>query len=349
MPFAGFLIRGVDSDTDLLVPRVTPDGSAAVVGGDADGAIDNLNAKSLAVAHLGKSKQHEIVTVDSLSISMAVTDSRVAYWCKKYDKGGGWVGGGIGGLAIAGVANAVSKARASNRRRGNCLVGHARYTWLHGVGYSTKSGVFGRKQTLRLLMVDGTEGKQRPTFAIDFTLGADVSAHKVASEIVKRVARFRLAHHPDLSDEQREKLESIGANGVPGGNDGSRFTIVGLPGALVVSESTAVYRASEEKPLEGESSTSSSDKSGLPDPPEALAGQQVLIPVANGELSGTAQAIAELLGRAGSSTFEEIGLDLSLDLRAVSEAVKELERHDLVTRSRGGTYALVGEQGVDRG
>ena len=88
---------------------------------------------------------------------MFVTDSRVALACEMYDKGGGWVGFGAGGLLVAVTANAVSKARAASRSRGKVLVGHVRYPWLKSVGASTQSG-FGTSEAIRLEYSDKLPG-----------------------------------------------------------------------------------------------------------------------------------------------------------------------------------------------
>lgn len=62
-----------------------------------------------------------------VQIRLLVTDARVIIYCDKWTKSGGWIGFGAGGMAVALAANAVSKARASSRRKGKLLVGHVRY------------------------------------------------------------------------------------------------------------------------------------------------------------------------------------------------------------------------------
>ncbi len=45
--------------------------------------------------------------------TVVVTDRRTAFLTTQFDKGGGWVGFGVAGLAVAVTANAVSKRRAA--------------------------------------------------------------------------------------------------------------------------------------------------------------------------------------------------------------------------------------------
>ncbi len=65
--------------------------------------------------------------------TLVVTDQRIAFLTTQFDKGGGWVGFGFAGLAVATTANAVSRRRATQRSAGKVAIGQARHEWLTGI------------------------------------------------------------------------------------------------------------------------------------------------------------------------------------------------------------------------
>ena len=74
---------------------------------------------------------------------LVVTDRRTAFLTTKFDKGGGWVGFGPAGLAIAVTANAVSKHRATRRSAGKVAIGQIRHEWLTGITLRRKKALIG--------------------------------------------------------------------------------------------------------------------------------------------------------------------------------------------------------------
>jgi hypothetical protein len=137
-----------------------------------------------------------------------LTDARFVFCCEKYDKGGGWVGFGGLGAAVAITANAVSKARAAHRRKGKMLAGQVRYQWLAQVGGSTKMGMLDSEQ-LRLVVADGTRS-DHPLLLVDLTLPKATDSAAVAQELVRRSSRFRLAHDV-IEDGDRAEFERLTA------------------------------------------------------------------------------------------------------------------------------------------
>jgi len=133
--------------------------------------------------------------IDDIRGSIIVTDARVAFACSKYDKGGSWV-------SAAGVA---SKALAAHRRQGKMMVSHVRYPWLAGVYGQNRSG-FGGAETLRLVikLAAATDS----TVKVNVRLPKSADAVALASEIVRRAARFRLAHERELDDPRRAEHRS---------------------------------------------------------------------------------------------------------------------------------------------
>ncbi|HEV2377858.1 MAG TPA: hypothetical protein VGS19_37555 [Streptosporangiaceae bacterium] len=65
--------------------------------------------------------------------TLVITDRRTVFLTTQFDKGGGWVGFGAAGLAMALTANAVSKRRAAQRSAGKVAIGQIRHEWLTGI------------------------------------------------------------------------------------------------------------------------------------------------------------------------------------------------------------------------
>jgi hypothetical protein len=75
-------------------------------------------------------------------MSIYLIDSRIAFYCTNFDnfdRGGGWLGFGLRGFTVAGIANAVGKAKARRRFAGKVMVSHIRYEWLNSVGFNHKN------------------------------------------------------------------------------------------------------------------------------------------------------------------------------------------------------------------
>lgn len=155
----------------------------------------------------GSGLVEEIKLPTDIDFEMLVTDARLVLYCEKYDKGGGWIGGGLGGAAIAVAANAVSKARAVHRRKGSLLAGHVRYPWVHTIRATPK--VDWRTAGYVLISMNtGIAGADRYVL-LQLVVPKDVSALDFAHDLAQRVARYRLAHASDMTDEARTAFETI--------------------------------------------------------------------------------------------------------------------------------------------
>ena len=156
-------------------------------------------ATSISVRHLDGSNLRAILNLTDIKAEVTITDARIIVACEKYTKGGGWIGFGGAGIAVALAANAVSKARAAHRRKGKVLVGHVRYPWLRTVGFSAKTG-WGTNESLRIGLADGT----KRSLYLDLRLPRDIEAAAVAQAIARRTADYRLRFETDgMSDEHQ--------------------------------------------------------------------------------------------------------------------------------------------------
>lgn len=196
VPFTILAVRTGEEPESELYPDPS-DLLDTVEAEDGDGDEPELHeAIGLAVLSLAGSRPTKLAQLKDISATCVVTDSRVTVACSKYDKGGGWHSFGLGGLAIAATANAVSKARAKRRRRGRMLVGHVRYDWLGQIEAKDRRG-FGGKNTLGLFMGDPTS-PEAELVVLSVTLGKRETATEVAGEIARRAARYQAS---ELADE----------------------------------------------------------------------------------------------------------------------------------------------------
>ena len=153
-----------------------------------------------------------VMETKDLSFQVWVTASRVIFYCKKFEKGGRWVGFGLGGLAVAVVANSVSAAIAANRRKGKALVGNIRYPWVSSVMFSPRSG-FGSENDLRIAFVDGTEDS-RPDCDITFSIERQRDANRLARHITDRVIAYRYASGEEIDADELGRFEALRSSGL---------------------------------------------------------------------------------------------------------------------------------------
>ena len=144
----------------------------------------------------GGDKWSEAMKVSDIKVSLFITDCRIALACSKYDKGGGWVGANPLVLPF----NAVSKARAAVRRHGKMLVGQVRYPWLGLVGAAEKSGWLTNEQ----IQLFAKDMATKDSLLLHVTLPKATSAVKLASEVARRAAIYRLASEPDAPAASRD-------------------------------------------------------------------------------------------------------------------------------------------------
>ena len=201
MVWTYYTLVDADSNDDALAPVLSsPDVEIPIELTLADGTdVRRFPASAVNVLVLSGNKLVEQTKApSSLKWTVLVTDCRVVTYCEKFDKGGGWVGWGSVGVAVAVTANAVSKARAAHRRKGKVLVGHMRYQWIKDVAASPKIDwrTVGKVRLFATIPV----GKESKPIIIELILTSESEALSVANDIVRRASRFRLATDPQLGD-----------------------------------------------------------------------------------------------------------------------------------------------------
>jgi hypothetical protein len=202
-------VPGEQPDTVVLEPSDGPNGQYVLATSLWVYAIRGPGQRNLHLAH-----------VSDVKAQLLITDQRVAVACSKYEKGGGWAPlGGVASGAIALTANAVSKARASSRRRGKMLVGHVRYPWVGCVGFKERTGLMGMEQ-VRIGLINPVGGESNALF-LDVGLPKNLSSKEVARAITQRVAKYQLADTENVDPANRSRLEIL-ANAQPLTGDPNR-------------------------------------------------------------------------------------------------------------------------------
>lgn len=199
-------VRSWRDPEDSAYPIPSRSGSQWVVRleGD-DGVVAPFVANGLTERH-GVSGGRPM-EVSDVSLEVLVTDARVAFGCVNFDKGGGWFGIG-GGALLAMFANGFSKAGAAWRRRGKALVGHVRYDDLVAVGgVSRTSG--SPREALRLVLGQGEPMKV--TASIELKIDKAIDSHRIAQEIARRAARWRLRDDLVTGADEAALVEMLAA------------------------------------------------------------------------------------------------------------------------------------------
>lgn len=144
----------------------------------------------------------QLAAISDVRIECYMSESRLAMVCRKYDKGGGWIGG-----AGALVLNAGSKIIAANRSRGKALAGHLRYPWLDTVLFHQRQGFFD-SEVLRLIYY--SEGA---TMYLQLTLENAYNRGAIAYEITQRTLAYRRADRMPVSAEDLQALDLLKTQG----------------------------------------------------------------------------------------------------------------------------------------
>jgi predicted RNA-binding Zn-ribbon protein involved in translation (DUF1610 family) len=168
---------------------------------------------------------------------LVVTDRRTAFLTTAFDKGGGWAGFGVAGLAFATTANAVSKHRAATRSAGKVAIGHFRHEWVEAIELRTHKALIGGVDKY----VDLTVATAGGSTVIELW-GRGVANEQIAHWLVGTVAWHRLGLPVELGEQDRATLELLSSAGGPQKSASlSRSTRWRLPGNAerLISEARA--------------------------------------------------------------------------------------------------------------
>jgi hypothetical protein len=239
MDFQILAIRSADEDDGRLYP-LPGEEKGSVRMEQWDGEPLRLTGTALAVRQLSSGAWRTHQRVKDVKLDILISDSRVVVSCVKFDKGGGWVGFGGGGVMFAMAANGVSKARAAHRRHGKVLVGQVRYPWLRCVGYKPKAG-WGSSEEIRLGLVSRSDNGAHQELFLDIALPKDVDSSATARAIITRAADYRL-HHEEVPEEDRASLQVLAAGPSLGAPEAKKFALHTLPRYAFVSTASAYPR-----------------------------------------------------------------------------------------------------------
>jgi hypothetical protein len=211
MTYSPLAIVQVGDAPDLLHPSI--DENLQIIRDGNDGPFDQpFQVSKVSIRRkMGNNWVTETQTKD-ISFQLWITGTRVILYCRNFDKGGGWRGWGLGGLAVAVTANAISKGMAANRRRGRALVGNIRYPWITKVGFSPRSGI-GSRETIDIQYIDGTDST-KPECSLTIHLDNRTDANRVARFIADKVIAYRYADKGELTPELFAKFETLRTSGL---------------------------------------------------------------------------------------------------------------------------------------
>lgn len=139
-----------------------------------------------------------LLRAHDLRVRAMLTDSRLVFACSAFDPGGRRLGAGAS-LAL----NQSRKVLAAGHCEDRMLVGHLRFPWISAVYARNDHGIFSSEQ-LRVFFVD--EGV-RTQLDLELDCGSDAPA--VATELLRRIGRFRLHHEPDLALGEQLEFEAL--------------------------------------------------------------------------------------------------------------------------------------------
>lgn len=171
------------------------------------------------------------------STTLVVTDRRTGFLTTEFDKGGGWAGFGVVGLAVAVTANIVSKYRAAQRRAGKVAIGQVRHEWLSGITLRRVKGLMGGASYLDLKVA--TSMGLRTVELSSPGLADERFAHWLAGVVAWR----RMALPVPRSPEEEETLRRYRNGGhdapPPGRPDDLEWAFPGDIDALVAKAAPA--------------------------------------------------------------------------------------------------------------
>ncbi len=190
--------------------------------------------RSLYLTHTtGDGKEEKILELDAIKATAVATDSRFAFACSNFDKGGGWVGLGVGVIAM----NAGSKLAAAFRSRGQTLTGQVRYAWLSYVGGHSKTGWTDKERLV--FATSFRQNGQTVRVRLECGVTGDLDSSIIAAEIARRAARYRLeAGDGHGNEEERKGLEELTRAQALTSTKG-KYAIHEFPTNWHISESTA--------------------------------------------------------------------------------------------------------------
>lgn len=152
--------------------------------------------------------------------TLVVTNRRTAFLNAQFDKGGGWVGFGVAGLAVAATANAVSKHRAAERSAGKIAIGQIRHEWVTEITLRHRKALIGVVDTYLDLTVATAAGpcvielwaSKVVTDDLARWLVGTLALHRqkllspAPPELAERLALYQTGHGELITPDQPDKL-----------------------------------------------------------------------------------------------------------------------------------------------
>ena len=241
MPYNIVAVRTAAETSARLYPVLADTVSAYLVGmEEADGTnVRPFRATGLTVFEVKNNQHSAIGTLRDTALEVYLTDARVIVACAKISKGNARRRGddtGASGMTLAGTGNAVGRAPAARRSRGECLVGHIRYPWLVQIGATARTGIR-THNALRLEIRDKTPSGLR-TLLLEIILDKRAEAPAIAQQIARRCARYHLDHDIAPGNKHHAAYQTLaGASALTSERGNYAFYV--MPTYYFISSATA--------------------------------------------------------------------------------------------------------------
>ena len=204
MSYPILVTRSTDEAPDPLYPQPADQADTVLLSPE-DGQTVQFRLNALRTQKRVGKDWVKTAELAGCSASALITERRVVVACSNFSKGVGLRGYGVGGLIVAGLANATTKAAAAHRNKGQMLVGQILYEWMVFAIAHEGQG-FRSNNQIRLFMLDPTEPRMLELY---LQLDKKNPATPYVREVVSRAARFQACRAG--SDELRAQLEAYAA------------------------------------------------------------------------------------------------------------------------------------------
>jgi hypothetical protein len=199
-------IAGGEKGSGRMLPVLSEDGQPVLQGGDTDPTWYAIT--SVGWFHANAARPNSYADIQGWAY---LTGARAVVVAANFQKGGRVRAIGIPSLtelALIGVSNQVSKARAKKATAGTYMAGHMRWPWVRSVVWAPASTERKQRGEVRLIGSHRTAFGDQEAVGITLRLAKASDVVPFVTAVVDRVLADRF-HHEQTTDDERNLLKSI--------------------------------------------------------------------------------------------------------------------------------------------
>lgn len=226
LSYGGLFVQKAQDD-GALYPLLSQRGEAVagIQRESGDGKTLRLEAKGLVLREIKNTRRTDLFRLAGVDIDVLMTEARIAFSCRKWNKTRGAVGIGAGAVVAAGY-NAVKRGVEAQARKKTLLVGQIRYNWLARISYGHSNWTEPRR--LLLLCFDGYD-KTR-ALALGLQMPGTVAGATLTKVVASRAGQYVQRAGIEMTDEKRQKLTSLVRDPTPADLDGKgKWSVIQMP------------------------------------------------------------------------------------------------------------------------